>query len=44
MIINKRPVLHVVEKATHFGAAMFLNEVSSNNVWNSVMKCWFVIK
>jgi len=40
MYINQRPVLHVVDEATHFAAATFLRKVSSKDVWKALMKCW----
>ena len=40
MYISKKPVLHVVDEATHFSAALFLTKVSSNHVWKAFLKCW----
>jgi len=40
MYLNKRPVLHVVDEATHFAAAIFLRKVSSKEVWKGLLRCW----
>ena len=40
MYISKKPVLHVVDEATHFCSALFLNKVSSSHVWKALLKCW----
>lgn len=40
MYINSRPVLHLVDEATHFNAARFLRNKTSNHVWKTVLKCW----
>ena len=40
MWIENRPVLHIVDEATHFAAACFLHNVSTETVWKSFLKCW----
>lgn len=40
MYISRRPVLHVVDEATHFAAAIFLRKVSSKEVWKAFLRCW----
>ena len=40
MFLNKQPVLHVVDTQTHFSAAMFLREQSTDAVWNAFLYCW----
>jgi len=39
-ITQKKPVLHIVDEATHFNAACFLTKVSSEKVWKAFMNCW----
>ena len=38
--IERRPVLHIVDEATHFRSTCFLKKVSSEKVWNSILKYW----
>ncbi|KAI0992010.1 hypothetical protein K3495_g16176, partial [Podosphaera aphanis] len=38
--IDAKPALHVVDDATGFGAARFLTDMSSANVWNTLRYCW----
>lgn len=40
IFISKRPILHVVDEATHFMAARFLRNHSSTEVWNALLRCW----
>lgn len=40
MYIQGAPVLHVVDRATHFQAARFLNVVSSKEIWQKFMEMW----
>jgi hypothetical protein len=40
MYIDGRPVLHVVDTGTTFGAATFLDEQSFGSVWNALLRCW----
>lgn len=40
MYIRGKPVLHIVDEATHFAAAMFLRKVSSAEVWRTFLRCW----
>jgi hypothetical protein len=39
MYIDGRPVLHVVDTGTTFGAATFLEE-KFGSVWNALLRCW----
>ena len=38
--IENRQLLHIVDEATHFAAACFLRNVSTETVWKSFLKCW----
>ena len=40
MYIEGRPVLHVVDEATHYAAAIFLKKVTSEHTWKALLKCW----
>ena len=40
MYIQKRPILHLVDEATHFQAACFMKNVSSKETWKAIMRCW----
>ena len=40
MYINQKPVLHVVDEATHFCAALFLRSMSAADTWNALVRCW----
>lgn len=40
MHIAGRALLHVVDEATHFNAALFLRNQSSQCIWKSFLKCW----
>lgn len=41
MYIDGKPVLHLVDEATHYNAAQFLRKQSSTDVWKSIMRCWY---
>lgn len=41
MKLNDKPVLHIVDKGTKFGAAHFLPGESTDDVWNAYMAMWF---
>ena len=38
--IKSKPVLHVVDEATHFQSARFLSRVSTEHVWKALRRCW----
>ena len=38
-----RPVLHVVDRGTHFSAAVFLEGENAESVWNAFVSCWVSI-
>jgi hypothetical protein len=40
MYIGQQPVLHVVDEATHFAAAMFMKNVSTKETWRLITRCW----
>lgn len=40
MYLSGKPVLHAVDEATHFNAAMFLRNQSSQEVWKTLLRCW----
>ena len=40
MYIENRPVLHIVDSATHFSAACFLPDMSVKIVWSTIVECW----
>ena len=40
MYINNKPILHVVDEATHFSSAQWLRKVSSSEVWKALLRCW----
>ncbi len=43
MWIEKRPhppVLHIVDRGTHFSAATFLKSESAVDLWNAFVTCW----
>jgi hypothetical protein len=40
MYINQQPVLHVVDEATHFAAAMFMRNASAKETWRLLARCW----
>lgn len=40
MYIKRKPILHMVDEATHFMAATFLRNHSSEQVWKGLMNCW----
>ena len=41
MYINGKPVIHVVDEATHYQAALFLRRVNAEETWKAILKCWF---
>lgn len=40
MFLNNRPVIHMVDLATHFCAAGFLKNQSAKEVWKSIQRLW----
>ncbi|KAJ8066993.1 hypothetical protein OCU04_004372 [Sclerotinia nivalis] len=38
--IDGKPVLHLVDEAISYNAAIFLKDMFAKTVWNSVRKCW----
>ena len=38
--INGKPVIHVVDEATHYQAALFLKRVTAEETWKAILKCW----
>ena len=40
MYIHNRPVLHLVDEATHYSAAAFLKSSKSTEVWKTILRCW----
>ena len=43
MYIDGDPVLHIVDNGTKFNAALFLDEVSTAEVWNAIVCCWAMV-
>ena len=39
MFIDKKPILHVVDRGTHFSAAEFLPGEGVTDIWNMFIKC-----
>ena len=39
MYINQKPVLHVVDEATQFSAALYLRSISATDTWNALVRC-----
>lgn len=40
MYIDNHPVLHVVDEATNFQAARWLQNISSKHTWDAIRACW----
>ena len=40
MYIDGSPVLHVVDEATRFQAARWLNNISAQTTWDALRNCW----
>ncbi len=38
--IDKAPILHVVDEATRYQAARFLDRVNASAMWNALRLCW----
>lgn len=43
MYIHNKPILHVVDEATHYMAAIFMRKVNSEETWKGILKCWIRI-
>lgn len=43
MFIRGRPVIHMVDMATHFSAAAFLRNQSSSEVWKAIQGLWNLV-
>ena len=43
MFINGRPVIHIVDQATHFSSAAFLKNQSSKEVWKAIQHLWNLV-
>ena len=43
MFINRKPILHVVDEATHFQAAAWLHKSTSTEVWKTFLRCWSMV-
>ena len=43
MYINGDPILHIVDEGTHFSAEKILPAVSTDSVWQALLKCWGAI-
>ena len=39
----QKPVLHVVDRGTHFSAARFVASESAESIWNTFLECWVSI-
>lgn len=37
------PVLHVIDRATHFQAEKFLADISIENIWRTLMQNWILL-
>ena len=40
MYLDGKPLLHIVDEGTRFSAARFLSNVSTMNVWQTILDCW----
>ena len=40
MYSHNRQVLHLVDEAKHFSAAVFLKSNKSIEVWKTILRCW----
>jgi len=43
MYIQGRPVLHCVDKATHYQAAKFIDDISTETIWRTFMEMWSLV-
>jgi len=40
LYLNGRPALHIIDIDTHFHAATFLRSVSTDDVWDAILRTW----
>ena len=40
MYIERKPVLLIVDGATHFSSACFLTTISTESIWDAILTCW----
>ena len=40
MYLVGKPVLHIIDEATRFSAARFLTKMSTDALWEAIVKCW----
>ena len=40
MYIEGSPVLHIIDEATHFQAARWLQNLSARHCWDILRSCW----
>ena len=40
MYINGSPVLHIIDKATYYQAAYWLQNISAKHTWDTLWACW----
>lgn len=38
--INSKPILHVVDEATHFQSARWLEDMKADTLWKALRMCW----
>lgn len=43
MYIKSKAVLHVVDEATHYTAALFLRSNTAEETWKAILRCWIRI-
>ena len=43
MYIGEKPVLHVVDEATHYSAAMFMRRMTAEETWKCLLRCWISV-
>ena len=43
MYVDGKPVLHIVDEITKFRAAKFLPDVSTKNIWRTLLEIWVMI-
>lgn len=42
MFIQSRPVMHMIDEATHFSAACFLRKQSTSEIWATIRRLWIL--
>ena len=40
MWLDGKPVLHIVDRGTHYSAASFVTDESAETTWNTLVRCW----